>query len=97
MSIYTVNHPIDPIVRRTHLEYALPVVIGDDVWIGGSVTINPGVTIGNNSIIGSGSVVTKDIPSNVIAAGNPAKVIRKITQEDTIYWQEKLKEYEDLM
>lgn len=97
VSIYTVNHPIDPIVRRTHLEYALPVVIGDDVWIGGSVTINPGVTIGNNSIIGSGSVVTKDIPSNVIAAGNPAKVIRKITQEDTIYWQEKLKEYEDLM
>ena len=63
------------------LEYAKEVKIGNDVWIGGNAVINPGVTIGDNVVIGSGSVVTKDIPSNVVAAGNPCKVIREITQK----------------
>ncbi len=72
-------------------EYAFPITIGNDVWIGGNVVINPNVTIGNNVVIGSGSVITKDIPSNVVVAGNPCKVIRKITEEDKKYYFKKLK------
>lgn len=75
-------------MRRKDLEVAKGVTIGDDVWIGGNVVINPGVTIGSGVVIGSGSVVTKDIPSGVIAAGNPCRVIREITEEDRIYWEE---------
>ena len=86
--IYTASHPIDAGVRRKDLEVAKGVTIGDDVWIGGNVVINPGVTIGSGVVIGSGSVVTKDIPSGVIAAGNPCRVIREITEEDRIYWEE---------
>lgn len=70
------------------LEYAKEVKIGNDVWIGGNAVINLGVTIGDNVVIGSGSVVTKDIPSNVVAAGNPCKVIREITQKDKDYWMQ---------
>ncbi|MGL4798196.1 MAG: sugar O-acetyltransferase [Cellulosilyticaceae bacterium] len=80
--IYTAGHPIDVEQRNEGLEYAYPVTIGNNVWIGGGVKIVPGVTIGDNTIIGAGSVVTKDVPSNVIAAGNPCKVIREITEED---------------
>ena len=69
------------------------VTIGDDVWVGGNTVINPGVTIGDNVVIGSGSVVTKDIPSGVIAAGNPCRVLRPITEEDTRYWEELEREY----
>eukprot|EP00244_Chara_vulgaris_P008799 TRINITY_DN3561_c0_g4_i1.p1 TRINITY_DN3561_c0_g4~~TRINITY_DN3561_c0_g4_i1.p1 ORF type:complete len:228 (+),score=29.51 TRINITY_DN3561_c0_g4_i1:50-685(+) len=76
VQIYTVNHPIDPVVRRTRFEYAKPITIRDNVWIGGGAIICPGVTIGNNSVIGAGSVVTKDVPDNVVAAGNPCRVIR---------------------
>lgn len=93
VSIFTAGHPIDARVRNTELEYAKPVTIGSDVWIGGNTTINPGVTIGNNVVIGSGSVVTKDISAGVIAAGNPCKVIRKITEEDRIFWEQQEKEY----
>lgn len=78
VSIFTVGHPIDCIQRRQSLEYAYPVKIGNDVWIGGGVIINPGVIIGDNVIIGSGSVVTKNIPDNVMAVGNPCEVIKKI-------------------
>jgi len=78
VSIYTACHPIDGVARRTGQEWAKPVTIGDDVWIGGSVTICPGVTIGNNVTIGAGSVVVKDIPSNSVAVGNPARVIRHL-------------------
>lgn len=78
VSIYTACHAIDPRVRNTRQEWALPVTIGDNVWIGGSVTILPGVTIGNNVTIGAGSVVTKDIPDNVVAVGNPCRVIKTI-------------------
>lgn len=76
--IYTATHPIDPMERNSGLEYAKPVVIGDNCWIGGRSIINPGVTIGNNVVIASGTVVTKDIPDNVVVAGVPAKVIKQI-------------------
>ncbi|MFQ9922252.1 MAG: sugar O-acetyltransferase [Beduini sp.] len=94
VSIYTASHPIDKEVRKSGLEYALPVVIGDDVWIGGSVVINPGVEIGKGTIIGSGSVVTKNIPANVIAAGNPCRIIRALSAQDREYWIKQQKEYE---
>ena len=91
--IYTAGHPIDAGVRRRQLEYGKKVVIGNDVWVGGNTVINPGVTIGDNVVIGSGSVVTKDIPSGVIAAGNHCRVLRPITEEDTRYWEELEREY----
>ncbi|MDR1168204.1 MAG: sugar O-acetyltransferase [Heliobacteriaceae bacterium] len=80
--IYTAGHPIDANIRSAGLEFGLPVTIGDNVWIGGNSVILPAVTVGNNVVIGAGSVVTKDIPSGVVAAGNPCRVIRKITKDD---------------
>lgn len=80
--IYTAGHPLDPERRNQGLEYAYPVTIGDNVWIGAQVAILPGVTIGNNAVIGAGSIVTKDIPDNALAVGNPCKVIRLITEDD---------------
>jgi len=80
VSIYTACHSTDPVERNSRREWAEPVTIGDNVWIGGSVTILPGVTIGNNVTIGAGSVVTKDIPDNCIAVGNPARVIKTIIE-----------------
>ena len=73
VSIYTACHSTNPVERNSRKEWALPVTIGNNVWIGGSVTILPGVTIGDNVTIGAGSVVVKDIPSNVIAVGNPCR------------------------
>jgi len=93
--VYTAGHPIDPLVRNTLLEYGKPVTIGNSVWVGGNTVINPGVSIGDNAVIGSGSVVTKNIPDNVIAAGNPCKVLRKITDEDKLYWEKLRLEYEE--
>ncbi len=78
VSIYTACHSTDPIERNSRKEWALPVTIGNSVWIGGSVTILPGVNIGNDITIGAGSVVTRDIPSGSIAVGNPCKVIKSI-------------------
>jgi maltose O-acetyltransferase len=78
VQIYTATHPIDPAERLTGKEYGKPITIGNHVWIGGGAILCPGVTIGDNSIIGAGSVVTKDIPPNVIAAGNPCRVIKAI-------------------
>ena len=78
VSIYTAGHSTNPIERNSRKEWALPVTIGNNVWIGGSVTILPGVTIGDNVTIGAGSVVVKDIPSNVIAVGNPCRVIKRL-------------------
>lgn len=91
--IFTAGHPIDADIRNTQLEYGKPVTIGNDVWIGGNTVINPGVTIGNNVVIGSGAVVTKDIPDNVIAVGNPCRVLREITDEDKKYWENQKEEY----
>jgi maltose O-acetyltransferase len=78
VQFYSATHPIDHQVRGSLLESGAPINIGDDVWIGGASIICPGVSIGDRSIIGAGSVVTKDIPADVIAAGNPCKVIRKL-------------------
>ena len=79
---YTAGHPLDAERRNAGLEYALPIRIGNNVWIGAQVCVLPGVTIGDNTVIGAGSVVTKDIPSGVLAAGNPCRVIRPITEAD---------------
>lgn len=78
VSIYTVGHPLEREMRNTRLESARPITIGNDVWIGGSVVILPGVHIGDGAVIGAGSVVTKDIPPEVLALGNPCKVVREI-------------------
>lgn len=82
VQIYTATHPINWKVRASGLEFAKQVTIGDDVWVGGSAVICPGVTIGNRTIIGAGSVVTKDIPSDVFAAGNPCRVLRQLNEEE---------------
>ena len=75
---YTAGHPLDAETRNKGLEYAKPIKVGNDVWFGGNVVVLPGVKIGNNVVIGAGSVVTKDIPENSIAVGNPCKVIKNI-------------------
>lgn len=82
--MYTAAHPIFFEERNKGLEKALPINIGDNVWIGRDVTILPGASIGNNSVIGAKSLVTKDIPANVVAFGNPCRVIRKISEKDKI-------------
>ena len=82
VAIYTAGHPIYPDTRNSTFEYGKEVSIGDNVWIGGNTVVCPGVHIGNNVVIGAGSVVTKDIPDWCIAAGNPCKVIRKVTESD---------------
>ena len=76
--IYTATHPLDAKTRRSGLEYALPVSIGDGVWLGGRVTVCPGVSIGSNTVVGTGSVVTRDLPANVLAVGNPCRIIRQL-------------------
>lgn len=78
VQLLTPTHPIDPEMRRDKLEAAEPITIEDNVWLGGGVIVCPGVTIGRNTVIGAGSVVTKDVPPNVVAVGNPARVIREI-------------------
>ena len=82
VSFRRLGHAIDAKMRAEGLEIALPITVGDDVWIGANVTVLPGVTIGSNTVIGAGSVVTRDIPDWSVAAGNPCRVIRKITEED---------------
>jgi galactoside O-acetyltransferase len=91
---YTAGHPVDAEQRNKGLEYAYPITIGNNVWIGGGVHVMPGVTIGDNTVIGAGSIVTKDIPSDVIAVGNPCKVLRKITDEDKLKYHKTGVEYE---
>jgi len=76
--IYTATHPLNPFERVSGAEFGKPVTIGNNVWIGGRAVINPGVTIGDNVVIASGAIVTKDVPSNVVVGGNPAKVIKTI-------------------
>lgn len=81
---YTAGHPLDAAQRTQGLEYAHPITIGNNVWIGAQVCVLPGVTIGDNTVIGGGSVVTKSIPPNVVAVGNPCRVIRQITEADKV-------------
>ena len=86
VSIYTAGHPVHPDSRNSGYEYGIDITIGDNVWIGGNVCILPGVTVGDNVVIGAGNVVTKDIPDNVIAAGNPCRILRTITEEDRDFY-----------
>lgn len=86
VSLFTATHPIDPEKRSSGLEFALPITIGDNVWLGGNVIVMPNVTIGNNVVAGAGSVVTHDIPDNCIAVGNPCRVLRQINEQDKIYY-----------
>lgn len=87
VSLYTAGHPIHHIARNSGYEYGAEICIGNNVWLCGNVVVNPGVTIGDNAVIASGSVVTKDIPANVLAGGNPCKVIREITDKDIDYYR----------
>lgn len=93
VGFYTAGHPTDPIVRTQDLEFGLPIIVKDNVWIGANATILPGVTIGQNAIVAAGAVVTKDVPESTIVGGNPAKVIRKIDEEDKRKWETKMKTY----
>lgn len=86
VAIYTAGHPIHPTARTSGYEYGIRVTIGNNVWIGGNAVITPGVRIGENTVIGAGSVVTRDIPGNVIAVGNPCRVIREITDDDMKFY-----------
>lgn len=86
VGIYTAGHPLHYEPRYEGYEYAIPIIIGNNVWIGGNVIINPGVKIGDNSVIGAGSVVTKDIPADVVAVGNPCKVLKQITDNDKLFY-----------
>lgn len=96
VSFYTAMHPIDPKQREQWLVYAKPITVEDNVWIGGSATILGGVTIGKNAIVGAGAVVTKDVEPNTIVVGNPARVLRKITAEDSKKYQEELAKQKDI-
>ena len=90
VTIATAGHPIDPSLRRRALQYNLPVHIGRNCWLGAGVIVMPGVTIGDNTVIGAGSIVTKDIPSGVVAVGNPCRVLREVGQHDReYYWRDK--------
>ena len=93
----TAGHPIDPELRARGLQYNLPVRIGRNCWLGAGVIVMPGITIGDNTIIGAGSVVTKDIPSGVVAVGNPCKVLREVGEHDKIYyWRDKKIDWDEL-
>lgn len=84
---YTALHPLDPEQRATGAEAAYPIVVGNNVWFGGGVKVLPGVTIGDNAVIGAGSVVTRDIPANCLAVGNPCRVVRQLTKEDALRYR----------
>ncbi|MCV3741550.1 sugar O-acetyltransferase [Lentilactobacillus hilgardii] len=87
VGLYTAGHALDPKIRqRSGAEFAFPIHIGNNVWLGANVTVTPGATIGDNSVIGAGSVVTKDIPANVLAYGDPAKVVRQLGEIDRKYY-----------
>lgn len=86
VTVISATHPIHPGLRRKQAQYNLPVAIRDNVWIGAGALILPGITIGENSVIGAGSVVTKDVPANVVAVGNPCRVLREISERDMEYY-----------
>ena len=86
VTVATAGHPIDPELRAKAYQYNMPVRIGKNCWLGAGVIVLPGVTIGDNTVIGAGSVVTKDIPANVVAVGNPCKVLRPINERDKEYY-----------
>lgn len=90
VTITPTGHPVDPTLRKPGTQFSIPVIIGNNVWIGSNAVILPGVTIGNDSVIGAGSVVTHDIPENVVALGNPCRVLREINEHDKeFYYKDK--------
>lgn len=91
VTISVTGHPVHPELRKNGEQFSFPIKIEDNVWIGSNVVILPGITIGKNSVIGAGSVVTKDIPENVVAVGNPCKVLRSITDNDKNFYYKNLK------
>ena len=91
VTIATAGHPIDPELRQKVAQFNIPVRIGNNVWIGAGAVILPGITIGDNSVIGAGSIVTKDIPANVVAVGNPCRVLREINERDKEYYYKDMK------
>lgn len=94
--IATGGHPILPVLRAAGLQYNMPVRIGKNCWLGAGVLVVPGVTIGDNVVIGAGSVVTKDLPDNVVAVGNPCKVLRPVNEQDTVtYFKDRQIDYSD--
>lgn len=97
VTVATAGHPIDPELRAKAYQYNMPVHIGKNCWLGAGAIVLPGVTIGDNTVIGAGSVVTKDIPSNVVAVGNPCKVLRPISEHDKeYYFKDRKIDYSDL-
>ena len=84
VQLLTATHPVDPEARRLGWEYGEPITIGDNVWLGGGVVVCPGVEIGDDTVVGAGAVVTRDLPSGVVAVGNPARVLREIGDEDRV-------------
>lgn len=97
VTIATAGHPILPELREQAYQYNMPVRIGKNCWLGAGVIVMPGVTIGDNTVIGAGSIVTKDIPANVVAVGNPCRVMREIGEHDReYYFKERRIEYENL-
>ena len=91
VTIATAGHPIDPELRKKVAQYNIPVRIGNNVWIGAGAVVLPGVSIGENTVIGAGSIVTKDIPANVVAVGNPCRVLREINERDKTYYYKDMK------
>ena len=97
VTIATANHPINPELRERALQYNRNVYIGNNVWVGAGAVICPGVRIGDNSVIGAGSIVTRDIPENVLAVGNPCRVLRTISERDAeFYWRDRRIDWENL-
>jgi len=86
VTLATAGHPIEPSLRRKGLQYNMPVRIGSNCWLGAGVIVLPGVTIGDNTVVGAGSVVTRDLPANVVAVGNPCRVLRPIGEKDRKYY-----------
>lgn len=91
VTLCTTGHPVYPLYREMVAHYSLPIHIGNNVWIGAHSVILPGVTIGDNAVIGAGSIVTRDIPANVVAVGNPCRVMREISERDKDYYFRDLK------
>lgn len=87
VNLLTAGHPIDAGVRVAMLEFAKPITIGDNTWLGGNVTVLPGVNIGKNVVVGAGSVVTHDLPDSVVAVGNPARILRRISAQERAEWE----------
>ena len=82
VSLFTAGHALHPVPRAEEWEFARPITLGNNVWLGGNVVVLPGVSIGDNTVVGAGSVVTRDLPANVVAVGNPCRVLREITEAD---------------